>query len=141
MNEEYQTTDNIIGLNNQSFHILYRDSVVIEPVVEGIGFGGFAQIDINHILATVANPEFDIYEYIEAGAPGYQKYLVKSPRTIPDANDGTIEYTSNANLYWDMGKTGVSIIISFWHKFDSRPRTFYLNVRGTSITNGNVFTP
>lgn len=141
MADEYQSSNQLVGRLNAQENILARDSVTVAMNPVTVGYSGFVQVDINFILATVANPTFEVYEYIEAGAPGYQKYLVKSPRTIIDSSDGTPLFTSNAELYWDMGKTGVSLVISAWHKYEDEPRVFYYQVKGTSITGGDVFTP
>lgn len=141
MNDEYQSSSNLVGQLNAQEDILARGDVTIDMSSATVGYFGFIQVDINFILATVANPTFEVYEYIEAGAPGYQKYLVKSPRTIIDTSTGDPIFTSNAELYWDMGKTGVSLVLSAWHRDEPQDRYFYYQVKGTSITGGDVFTP
>lgn len=98
MADEYQSSSQLVGRLNAQENILARDSVTIAMNPETVGYFGFIQVDINFILATVANPTFEVYEYVEAGAPGFQKYLVKSPRTIVDPSDGTPLFTSNAQL-------------------------------------------
>lgn len=141
MADEYQSSNQLIGKLNAQENILARGVVELEMNAATVGYSGFKTIDINYILATVANPTFEVYEYIEAGGPGYQKYLVKSPRTLVDTFTGNVLFTSNNELYWDMGKTGVSVVISAWHRTDNTPRVFYYLVKGTSITGGDVFTP
>lgn len=139
--DDYQSSNELVGKLSIGEDVLAAGKVVLAMGAVGTGFFGFEQVDINQISAVVANPQFELYEYIEAGAPGYQKYLVKCPRTEVSSTTGLATLSVNGNIYWDMGKTGLSLVISAWDRSSSVNKTIYYIVKKNAITLEDVFTP
>ena len=152
MADEYQKSSNLVGSLAPTGNVLARGVVdmQMEPQMDG-SHRGSVLIDINQIRGSVANPLYEVYEYLDGGPPGYQKYLTKTPFTrVYPAGAGTVTVYDSVytNLYWDMDKTGSSLVIEAYDGISKSAAPYYSPIKhlyyvilGTSITGGDVFTP
>jgi hypothetical protein len=145
MADIYQSTDKITGTLNSKDYIVAQGEVSF-PVTDSVGgvYLGQGQVDIDFVKASVANPTFEFYRYVDSGAPTYSRSLSKGGGTTFSFGTGAITYQDSGFLFWvqeniDPESDQLRLLISARASTSIASVKYFWLIKSISITGSDVF--
>jgi len=136
MSELYQSTYKVPDSINPESLVLERGEITVSLSDIGGGvWAGDGVVDLNLVKKQVVNPDVLVYRFVDAGAPSYNRTLIKCPYHDPSLTVPTVGHS----LFWSQGDD-LSLVINV-RSTTSASLKFYYVISTLSVVKDDVLSP